>query len=56
MAGGAYHMTTTKTEFAIGPQFSFDLTKLINSDVDKRKYFLFVGVDTRIFFDKGKSR
>jgi len=55
MVGTAYHVTT-KTEFAIGPQFSFDLTKLINSDVDKRKYFLYVGLDTRIFFERRKSK
>jgi hypothetical protein len=56
MAGTAYHVSTTKTEFAIGPKFSFDLTKLINSDVDKRKYFLYVGLDTRLFFERGKNK
>ena len=55
-AGTAYHVSTTRTEFAIGPQFSFDLTKLINSDVDKRKYFLYIGLDTRMFFDRGKNK
>jgi hypothetical protein len=56
MAGTAYHVSTTRTEFAIGPQFSFDLTKLIDSDVDKRKYFLYIGLDTRIFFEKEKRK
>jgi outer membrane protein with beta-barrel domain len=56
MGGIGYHVSTTKTEFAIGPQFSFDLTKLINSDVDKRKYFLYVGLDTRIFFEKANRK
>jgi outer membrane protein with beta-barrel domain len=56
MAGTAYHAATAKTEFAIGPQFSFDLTKLIKNDVDKRKYFLFISLDTRIFFDRGKKK
>jgi len=56
MGGTAYHVSTTKTEFAIGPQFSFDLTKLINSDVDKRKYFLYVGLETRIFFEKANRK
>jgi hypothetical protein len=56
MGGTAYHVSTTKAEFAIGPQFSFDLTKLINSDIDKRKYFLYVGLDTRIFFEKANRK
>jgi len=39
-------------EFSIGPQFSFDITKVFKSDLDKRKYFLYTGIDARIFFEK----
>lgn len=57
MSSISYHFASAKKfEWSIGPQFSFDLTRAIKSDVDKRKYFLYGGIDTRIFFDKKKKK
>lgn len=41
--------------FSVGPQFSFDVTKVFKSDLDKRKYFLYTGIDARLFFEKKKK-
>ncbi len=55
-SGISYHFAAAKKfEWSIGPQFSFDISKIIKSDVDKRKYFLYGGIDTKIFFEKKKK-
>ena len=52
-SGVSYQFKNKKSlEFSIGPQFSFDITKVFKSDLDKRKYFLYTGIDARIFFEK----
>jgi len=52
-SGVSYQFKNKKNlEFSIGPQFSFDMTKVFKSDLDKRKYFLYTGIDARIFFEK----
>ena len=52
-SGVSYQFKNKKNlEFSIGPQFSFDVTKVFKSDLDKRKYFLYTGIDARIFFEK----
>ena len=54
--GISYHLINSKgLELAIGPQFSFDLTKAINSNFDKRNYFLYAGISARLFFEKKKK-
>lgn len=40
---------------SLGPQFSFDLTKIFKSGFDERKYFLFTGINAGVFFDKKKK-
>jgi hypothetical protein len=51
--GMSYHFTASKNfEWRIGPQFSFDLTRVIKTDLDRRKYFLYGGIDARMFFRK----
>jgi outer membrane protein with beta-barrel domain len=53
ISGIAYQFGNTKTvTFSVGPQFSFDVTKVFKSDLDKRKYFLYTGIDARVFFDR----
>jgi hypothetical protein len=42
-------------EFSIGPQVSFDVSKVFKSDLDKRNYFLYTGIDARVFFEKKKK-
>ncbi len=56
ISGISYQFRNSKNlEFSVGPQFSFDVTKVFKSDLDKRKYFLYTGLDARVFFDrKGK--
>jgi hypothetical protein len=52
-SGVSYQFKNKKNlEFSIGPQFSFDVTKVFKSDLDKRKYFLYTGIDARILFEK----
>jgi hypothetical protein len=55
ISGISYHFATAKKfEWSIGPQFSFDISKIIKSNSDKRKYFLYGGIEARIFFEKKK--
>ncbi len=42
-------------DFSIGPQVSFDVSKVFKSDLDKRKYLLYTGIDARVFFEKKKK-
>jgi hypothetical protein len=57
ISGISYHLAAAKKlEWSIGPQFSFDISKIIKSNSDKRKYFLFGGIDARIFFEKKKKK
>jgi Outer membrane protein beta-barrel domain len=57
MSGISYHFITSKNfEWSIGPQFSFDVSRLIKSDVDRRKYILYGGIDSRLFFEKKKKK
>jgi hypothetical protein len=54
--GISYHFINPKgLEFAVGPQFSFDMTKAIKSDFDKRNYFLYAGIGASLFFEKKKK-
>jgi len=56
ISGIAYQFGNTKAvTFSVGPQFSFDVTKVFKSDLDKRKYFLYTGLDARVFFQKNKK-
>lgn len=57
LSGLSYHVAGgKKIELNIGPQFSFDLSRLIKSDLDRRKYLLYGGVDAQIFFDKKRKK
>jgi len=56
ISGVAYQFKNKKDlVFSVGPQFSFDVTKAFKSDLDKRKYFLYTGIDARVFFDRKKK-
>jgi hypothetical protein len=56
ISGISYQFRNAKNlEFSVGPQFSFDVTKVFKSDLDKRKYFLYTGLDARVFFQKKKK-
>jgi len=56
ISGISYQFRGKKNlEFVIGPQFSFDMTEVFKSNLDKRKYLLFTGVGATIFFDKKKK-
>jgi Outer membrane protein beta-barrel domain len=56
ISGASYHSGERKNfGWSIGPQFSFDLTRLIKTGIDRRKYFLYSGIDARIFFGKKKK-
>jgi hypothetical protein len=55
ISGFSYHVAGN-LEWSIGPQFSFDLTRIIKSNIDQRKYFLYAGIDTRIFFQPRKNK
>lgn len=56
ISGISYQFNNKKNlEFSIGPQFTFDVTKVFKSDLDKRKYFLYTGIDARVFFEKKKK-
>jgi hypothetical protein len=56
ISGIAYQFKNKKSlEFSIGPQFSFDVSKVFKNDLDKRKYFLYTGIDARVFFEKKKK-
>ena len=52
MSGVSYQFRNKNLEFSLGPQFSFDVTNVFKSDLDKRKYFFYSGIDARVFFDK----
>jgi len=53
----SYHVAGANGfEWSIGPQFSFDLSRIIKSDIDQRKYFLYGGIDTRMFFERKKNK
>ncbi|MFI5185864.1 MAG: porin family protein [Chitinophagales bacterium] len=54
ISGLSYHFTAKNFEFNIGPQLSSGLNKIIKSDLDKRKYILYSGVDATIFLKKRK--
>jgi hypothetical protein len=54
--GISYHAINPKgLEFSVGPQFAFDMTKAIKSDLDKRNYFLYIGLNASLFFEKKKK-
>jgi hypothetical protein len=56
ISGISYQFKNKKNlEFSIGPQFSFDVSEVFKTDLDKRKYFLYTGIDARIFFEKKKK-
>ena len=56
ISGISYQFRNAKSlEFSVGPQFSFDVTKVFKSDLDQRKYFLYTGLDARVFFQKKKK-
>jgi len=55
MAGLSYHFDKG-FEWSIGPQFYFDASKLMKNDFDKRKYFLYSGIDARMFIGKKKKK
>ena len=56
ISGISYQFKNKKNlEFSVGPQFVFDVTKVFKSDLDKRKYFLYTGIDARVFFQKKKK-
>jgi len=53
LSGMSYHVTSKKNiDFSVGPQFSFDMSRLIKTNADPRKYLFFGGIDARIFFEK----
>ena len=57
VSGISYHSAIAKKfDWSIGPQFSFDLSRIISSDLDRRKYLLYGGIDSRVFFEKKKRR
>ncbi|HEY2721899.1 MAG TPA: outer membrane beta-barrel protein, partial [Chitinophagaceae bacterium] len=56
LTGLSYHMVKKGFEWNIGPQFSFQLNKIIKSDFDERKYFLYTGIEGTIFFGKKKNK
>jgi hypothetical protein len=56
ISGISYQFRNKKNlEFSFGPQFSFDVTKAFKSDLDKRKYILYTGIDARVFFERKKK-
>lgn len=56
LSGISYHASNKRNlDLSVGPQFSFDLTRLIKSDVDKRQYLLYGGIDARVYFQKKKK-
>ena len=56
ISGISYQFKTKRSlEFAIGPRFSFDITEVFKSDLDKRKYLLFTGIGAAMFFEKKKK-
>ena len=55
LSGISCHFRSGKGfELNLGPKFSFDVTRLIKSNLDERKYFLYSGVEARIFFERKK--
>ena len=49
--GLSYHFTGSKNiEWTLGTQASFDVIKIFKSNLDRRKYFIYPGIDARIFF------
>jgi len=55
-SGLSWHFSKKQFECIIGPQFSFDLVRNINSDLDNRKYFIYSGLDAKIFLNKKKKK
>jgi Outer membrane protein beta-barrel domain len=57
ISGLSYHLSGTKNiEWSIGPELSFDVSKAFKSDLDKRKYFLYMGIDASVYFKKKKKK
>ena len=55
-SGISYQFKNKKSmDFSIGPQVSFDVSKVFKSDLDKRKYLLYTGINARVFFEKKKK-
>jgi len=55
IVGIPYHIMIKDMEMSVGPKLSFGLNKIIKSDLDKRKYFLFGGINATILFGKSKK-
>ena len=56
LSGISYHAISAKgSELSIGPQFLFDMSKAIKSEVDKRNYFLYIGIGGSLIFEKKKK-
>lgn len=45
-----------KMEWVLGPEISFDLSKLMINTDDKKQYLLFGGIHTKLFFPKKKAK
>ena len=57
LTGLSYHFAgIKKSEWSIGPIFSFDLDKTFNSELDKRKYFIYSGINANILFGNRKKK
>jgi hypothetical protein len=56
VSGLSYQFGINKNvRFSLGPQVSFDLTKVFKSEFDHRKYFLFTGINAGVFFEKKRK-
>jgi hypothetical protein len=42
-------------EWIVGPEFSFDMRKLVNDPYDQKQYLLYGGISTRLLFAKKKK-
>ena len=57
LTGFSYHFSgVKKSEWSIGPIFSFDLDKTLNSELDTRKYFIYTGINANILFGNMKKK
>jgi len=57
ISGISYHLAGVNgLEWSIGPQIFFDLSRIIKSDIDKRRYLIYAGIDTRFFLDTKKKK
>jgi hypothetical protein len=55
--GLSYHVAVRENfEFKIGPEISFDLSRTFKTDIEKRKYFLYGGINASLFFEKKKKK